>query len=1222
MRRWVHQTEVADSSEPPVSFALEARLTKQEAALQTVLNRLDKLEIAHAKGLHEGLLGGRAHHGTSPTRSFPHGNGSIADDDMSAYSVATTGISMPAPFLEQLHAAKAGHTRGGNDGTGSDATMGTWHHSILGGGRASCTDGGSGGGVMSMECSADRMLSAGAMAAVVAQAGTDPLPWIQLLLQGATRDQPDAARRAGAGTHTGAGAAVREGALPAEHAVDLAGAAAAGREASKEGACGADTDTDTAPGGGGSRDQGSAPSLSHVTAAVRVLWPGFGGGGGGGAAGGSSGESEGPAKRQQYGAPAASSGACDAAATAEGAAPAEASSHSAAASSPAASAPSSGGASSASGGNGSLACAVACLVLAAQSRTDERMRAVVWAHPDAVATAARMLSLPPGGPRKAAAFLLWHLSRAADLPRLVTSPGLAQMAPQLVGALVGACWGSKGGSSGSSGGGEGGGAGVAETDVYTTKAAALALSNLNQASDHLHRLIVDARGPAALVDMLRASDGVGQEAAATALMALTAGDDDACGDVLAVRGVQVLVSLMRYGDPGVQESAAGVLQNVSCCDGSECDLVAAGAVPVLLELMREGSEEAQACAVATLGNLAACEGAHQALASSGAVAALSAAFHAACGSGVTAAHSTPRDPRAEARARAALAEGAVTALVNMASGSSATRRALLAAGGGGALLAAARGSCGGGGGGLTPATGAAASSPAASSPAPGNACAASGGGDGGDGDGSDGSATALQLRLPPGVQVSALCGVLALSAEPSLAGELMRCGAAAVLLQVALARGGGGGGGEAAGSGVSRAQARARELAAKALTNLSIPDGGKASLCDAGAAPVLTSLLRTGCRACRHAAARCVMNLARCSSARKELADAGVAAVLLRLLAVAATHGGGGSGGARDTDTTADTSAPCSAAAIAAAAAASAPKPAPRPAPAGGGMDLPLVEAAAGALYNMLSSRSAAGQVVRCGGVVQLGRAAVSAPPGSRASKLLGAMIGLWVAFGMRAYNGTSDGLKLLSITATDVDRAQPAVIATAVVFLVILLCVAIVSFWRSFVEASHDATGMSGGAATAYLVINALVSTCWWLITVFLTVMVAFTSIWYWVVYLLQGSIQTSIDVTAAASLLPVAWIPSSGLPCPSQCYDLTEFVFLDSSFANSCTCDKATLTVAVDTFQKAQSDLLPATIGIFILTASAIALALNLASQFSHTKREKECIRRATSKQFEGVI
>lgn len=29
-------------------------------------------------------------------------------DDMSAYSVATTGISIPAPFLEQLHATKAG----------------------------------------------------------------------------------------------------------------------------------------------------------------------------------------------------------------------------------------------------------------------------------------------------------------------------------------------------------------------------------------------------------------------------------------------------------------------------------------------------------------------------------------------------------------------------------------------------------------------------------------------------------------------------------------------------------------------------------------------------------------------------------------------------------------------------------------------------------------------------------------------------------------------------------------------------------------------------------------------------------------------------------------------------------------------------------------------------------------------------------------------------------
>lgn len=166
----------------------------------------------------------------------------------------------------------------------------------------------------------------------------------------------------------------------------------------------------------------------------------------------------------------------------------------------------------------------------------------------------------------------------------------------------------------------------------------------------------------------------------------------------------------------------------------------------------------------------------------------------------------------------------------------------------------------------------------------------------------------------------------------------------------------------------------------------------------------------------------------------------------------------------------------------------------------------------------------------------------------------------------------------------------------------------------------SAPVSGLTGGAASALLVINALSATAWFLVVVWLIFALAYVALWYWTVYLLQGSIKESMN--QFTKLPPVAWIPSSNLPCPGQCYNLAYFSFVSSRFETSCTCDQATLASAYHELKSAYDDMLPATIGIFLMLVSAILLSMNLASQFSHTKREKEMIQRATCKQFEAVI
>ena len=65
------------------------------------------------------------------------------------------------------------------------------------------------------------------------------------------------------------------------------------------------------------------------------------------------------------------------------------------------------------------------------------------------------------------------------------------------------------------------------------------------------------------------------------------------------------------------------------------------------------------------------------------------------------------------------------------------------------------------------------------------------------------------------------------------------------------------------------------------------------------------------------------------------------------------------------------------------------------------------------------------------------------------------------VYFSQQAKTNTWNGLSALSVSSTDFSYLNPVLIATAVIYLVILALLAVVSFARSFVEAAHDATGV-----------------------------------------------------------------------------------------------------------------------------------------------------------------
>jgi hypothetical protein len=108
------------------------------------------------------------------------------------------------------------------------------------------------------------------------------------------------------------------------------------------------------------------------------------------------------------------------------------------------------------------------------------------------------------------------------------------------------------------------------------------------------------------------------------------------------------------------------------------------------------------------------------------------------------------------------------------------------------------------------------------------------------------------------------------------------------------------------------------------------------------------------------------------------------------------------------------------------------------------------------------------------------------------------------------------------------------------------------------------------------------------------------------------------SVVLIAEASNSVVALIPSGDIPCPPQCLNLSYFSFLQFTQQNSCICAPETLRSAANNFSDALY-LSPALlVGVWLLFVGALILLVNFACQFSHTKRERDYLRRLNTKQF----
>lgn len=68
-------------------------------------------------------------------------------------------------------------------------------------------------------------------------------------------------------------------------------------------------------------------------------------------------------------------------------------------------------------------------------------------------------------------------------------------------------------------------------------------------------------------------------------------------------------------------------------------------------------------------------------------------------------------------------------------------------------------------------------------------------------------------------------------------------------------------------------------------------------------------------------------------------------------------------------------------------------------------------------------------------------------------------------AYSKTSYEQSRDALEALDVNAANMGRLEPALIASAVTYLVLALVLFVMALWRSSVEASHDATGAAHSA-------------------------------------------------------------------------------------------------------------------------------------------------------------
>ncbi|GFR48315.1 hypothetical protein Agub_g10196 [Astrephomene gubernaculifera] len=227
--------------------------------------------------------------------------------------------------------------------------------------------------------------------------------------------------------------------------------------------------------------------------------------------------------------------------------------------------------------------------------------------------------------------------------------------------------------------------------------------------------------------------------------------------------------------------------------------------------------------------------------------------------------------------------------------------------------------------------------------------------------------------------------------------------------------------------------------------------------------------------------------------------------------------------------------------------------------------------------------------------------------------------LGVWAYFTKRCEDLTLGALDDLGISAKELNRINPALVATAITYLSLTLVIYFMSLWRSFIEANHDATGVTGGGALAFLVLSFLLLCCWWLVVVWLVLLVMANTVWAAALYVTHGASKQALAATA--SFGAATWLPSSDLPCPGQCLDLTQLVFMASELQDACICDTDKLAAARDSFKHAYNQIPGLAVGNWGMLAAGVWLLMNFACQFSHTKREREILIRVATRIYSGI-
>ncbi|MEW5310263.1 MAG: hypothetical protein WDW38_002079 [Sanguina aurantia] len=231
-------------------------------------------------------------------------------------------------------------------------------------------------------------------------------------------------------------------------------------------------------------------------------------------------------------------------------------------------------------------------------------------------------------------------------------------------------------------------------------------------------------------------------------------------------------------------------------------------------------------------------------------------------------------------------------------------------------------------------------------------------------------------------------------------------------------------------------------------------------------------------------------------------------------------------------------------------------------------------------------------------------------------TSLLIAGLGVWTKWTMECESLTVDALTALDVTVQYLDTVQTTLVATAVTYLVCAVLIFGLSFWRGFVEAGHDESGMTGRSATAFLIVNALANTIWWALVVWLVVLIMADSFWTALLYAAEQAIMTSLAQSAKYG--QGTWVPSDGQLCPRQCLDLTAFWYIDSDLNSACICNTTKLGTALVSVQAAFKYMPAVLVGVWVMFVSGLWLHVNFACQFSHTRREAELLHRMTSKAF----